>query len=127
VRLEGLTLSQMQTQFTELQQHVKAWSAMAARIDEFLSRLDKHTDAIEQLTRRLASDQTVSGLEPVEGRRLSLEEAEAEILNLFRERGTLHYSDIAETLRLDFATVVAATEELVAKGLIEEGDLDGQA
>jgi DNA-binding IclR family transcriptional regulator len=115
----------MQTQFTELQQHVKAWSAMAARIDEFLSRLDKHTDAIEQLTRRLASDQAVPGFEAVEGRRLSTEDAQAEILQLFREKGTLHYSDIAETLRLDFATVVAACDELVAKGLIEEGDLNG--
>ena len=32
-RLEGLSLSQMQSQFTELAQHVKEWSAFAPRVD----------------------------------------------------------------------------------------------
>ena len=36
---EGLNLSQMQTQFTELLEHVKAWSQFATRIDEFLKTI----------------------------------------------------------------------------------------
>ena len=52
-------------------------------------------------------------------RKASHKDATKEILELFRERGRLYYSDIAEALNLDFATVIRACNELEKQGLIE--------
>jgi len=121
VRLEGLTLSQIQTQFTELERHVKAWGQLASRVDEFLAEMKHHTQAIADLSARVKANSEVQT--PVEARRLPLKQAMEEILTLFRKRKRLFYSDIAEALRLDFATVISACDELQRKGLIEgEGD-----
>ena len=49
----------------------------------------------------------------------------SEVLELFRQKKRLFYSDIAEALRLDFATVIKACEELKRQGLIE-GDRDAK-
>jgi dCTP deaminase len=123
VRLEGMTLSEMQTQFTQLERHVKAWSEMAGRIDEFLLEMKQHTAAIADLSTRMKESIEIQA--PLEARAVPLDQAVGEILNLFRKRKRLFYSDIAEALRLDFATVVRACEHLQRKGLIE-GDLNGK-
>lgn len=121
VRLEGLSLSQMQAQFTELQQHVKTWSALAGRFDEFLSELKRHTQAIEELTQRRKN-----GAEgPVEARQLTLRQAIDEILDLFKRKKRLFYSDIVEELRIDLSTAMKACEQLRKRGLIE-GEPDGK-
>jgi len=114
VRLEGVSLSQMQAQFTQLQQHVTAWANLASRFDEFLTELRKHTKAIGRLTAAEGNGRT-----PLEARRLTLQQAMDEILRLFREKKRLFYSDIMEELQLDLATVVNACEVLTRKGLIE--------
>jgi dCTP deaminase len=49
VRLEGLTLSQMQSQFTELAKHVEKWSAFSGRLDEFLDTMNDQATAIREL------------------------------------------------------------------------------
>jgi len=41
VRLEGLNLTQIQSQFSELSRHLQRWTALAARFDEFLSEMKK--------------------------------------------------------------------------------------
>ncbi len=120
VRLEGVSLSQMQAQFTELQQHVKEWANFAGRFDEFLTELRKHTEAIARLTAAEGDDRS-----PLEARRLSLQQAMDEVLRLFREKKRLFYSDIMEALQLDLGTVVKACDELTRKGLIE-GAQNGQ-
>jgi len=51
---EGLNLSQMQTQFTELLEHVKAWSQFATRIDEFLTAINAQTESVNILLKNLA-------------------------------------------------------------------------
>lgn len=127
VRLEGVNLSQMQSQFTELAEHVKAWSTLAARFDEFLlgmtrqaEALARHTEAVERLVNRFAEQAPMPPLGAVEARQVDGAQAKAEILDLFRRRRErLYYSDIAETLRLDFATVIDACRELEHEGLIE--------
>lgn len=120
VRLEGLSLAQMQAQFTELSQHVRQWAEFAPRIDEFLTRLDKQTRAIEKLAQRLSNGHQEPLKEgPRETRSLSDEQATKEILVLFRENKRLYYSDIAEKLNLDFGTVIRICDELERRGLID--------
>jgi uncharacterized membrane protein len=119
VRLEGLNLTQIQSQFTELSQHIREWSSLAGRFDDFLRGMERQTQTMQQLITTLAGRREAS---PEPARDVPLEQAVEEILRLFRERRQhLYYSDIAETLRLDLATVVQACEELERRGLIEGG------
>src|SRR5262249_12332102 len=46
VRLEGMTLTQIQSQFTELEKHVKAWGSLSVRADDYLQLL---TELIREL------------------------------------------------------------------------------
>lgn len=127
VRLEGLTLSQIHSQFTELKQHVAEWSALAGRFDEFLTEMRRQTKAFEHFAKRLSIGLAeVQREKPVEVRRLKMKEATDEILTLFRARKRLFYSDIAEALQLDFSTVIRACENLRRRGLIE-GASNGKA
>jgi dCTP deaminase len=129
VRLEGLTLSQMQAQFTELAQHIREWSAFATRVDDFLDAMRAQSQAfeagmkaqaraIEELTRQLKPNgEAVLS----EARDISADQAIREILALFKQRGGhLYYSDISEALNLDIGTVLEATDELQRRGLIEK-------
>lgn len=127
LRIEGFNLSQMQSQFTELAQHVKELSNLAPVFTAFLEKMDRQTDAIEKLA-DLLSAKAVAPVEttPVEVRRISRKRAEKEILDLFKRNDKLYYSDIAESLRLDFATVIEVCNHLKQKGLIE-GETDGKA
>jgi hypothetical protein len=130
VRLEGLTLSQMQAQFTELAQHIREWSAFAARVDDFLAAMRAQSQvfetgmkaqarAIDDLTRQLTGQETKESA-AIEARTVTDEEAIREILDLFKQRRQhLYYSDISEALNLDIDTVLRATEELQRRGLIE--------
>jgi shikimate kinase len=52
-------------------------------------------------------------------RKVSIKKAMTEILQLFRERKQLFYSDIAEALNLDFSTVIEACDRLQRQNLIE--------
>lgn len=117
VRLEGMTLSQMQTQFTELERHVKAWSQLAGRFDEFLVEMKQHTKAIAEPSDRVKVTTEIQG--PIEARRIPMKQVMQEILSLFKERKVLFYSDIAEALCLDFATVINACQKLEREGLIQ--------
>lgn len=122
VRLEGLTLSQMQTQFTELSKHVERWSSFAGRFDEFLEMMNEHTAAIRELVLQTKKEGRVEITHQTERpikKRLSVAQAADEILILFRENKKLYYSDIAERLSLDLKTVVRACDLLVKRGLIE--------
>jgi dCTP deaminase len=132
VRLEGLTLSQMQSQFSELALHIREWSAFATRVDDFLAGMKAQSqafeagmtaqaEAIKDLTRQL--ERGGDGKEPsgADFRTVTPEQARDEILALFRERRKrLYYSDISEALNIDLDTVVTATEELRRRGVIEE-------
>lgn len=127
VRLEGLNLSQMQSQFSELTGHVREWSGLAARFDEFLREMNRHTKAIDALARRLSESMRArEEYAPLEARRVGLKQATEEALELFKQKKRLFYSDIAEKLRLDFATIIKACRELERRGLIE-GDRNGKA
>jgi dCTP deaminase len=127
LRVEGFNLNQMQVQFTELAEHVKQWSALAARFDEFLTEMTRHTKAIERLSRMISKGEAKEeSYKPVKARRVNLKQAANEILALFKKRKRLFYSDIADTLRLDFATVINACQDLERKGLIE-GEGNGTA
>lgn len=122
IRLEGLNLTQLQSQFSELAQHVKQWSDLASRFDEFLKNMNSHTKAIDTLTRQLASTvQSSKSLEKsVYARKITLTQAIKEISELFKKEALLYYSDIAEKLSLDYEIVVKACEQLQKKGIIEE-------
>jgi dCTP deaminase len=118
VRLEGINLTQMQSQFTQLSQHVAEWAALAGRFDEFLVRMERHTEAIEQLVASLAPGHgTRDQVPPV--RDVDLEHAIPEVQRLFQERGRLYYSDVVEALHLSLDVVVRACQELERRGLIE--------
>ncbi len=120
LRVEGFNLSQMQSQFTELTDHVKQWSVLATRFDEFLKGMDRHTKAIEHLSKRISKQNGVAEeFTPVEARRVTLKQAAEEILELFKTKKRMFYSDIAETLKMDLATIIKACKQLERKGLIE--------
>ncbi|ALA60177.1 dCTP deaminase domain-containing protein [Nitrospira moscoviensis] len=118
VRLEGVNLAQMQSQFTELTQHVQEWTSLARRFDDFLNEMRRQTAAFEEFARRITDSEQQA---PREVRQISQKQAMEEVLELFRTRGRLYYSDIAEALRLDFSTVIQACEALERQGFIEGG------
>lgn len=118
VRLEGINLSQMQNQFTELTHHVKEWSLFASRFDDFIKGMDRQTAAFSNLVKLMM--ESVRGQAAVSTTRtISFEEAMQEILELFKGSKDLFYSDIAESLQLDFATVIKACAELEKQGKIK--------
>lgn len=115
--LEGVTLHQMQTRFTELLQRIDTWSTQMSRIDEFLRVMQGQTEAINRLV-ALSEGENLPSAGVL--RELSLEEAIAETLKLFQSKGRLTYSEIVEALHLDLETVLAACDQLLERGLIEE-------
>ncbi|MCH8342685.1 MAG: hypothetical protein IH983_01715 [Planctomycetes bacterium] len=130
VHMEGLNLSQIQHQFTELREHVEKWSNLATRFDEFLQEMtlerkamNRQTAAIQELVLGFSERITSDGAEEVEIRKISHEQAVKEILQLFQkqQQKNVYYSDIVEALCLDLATVMAACKELEDKGLIVGG------
>jgi dCTP deaminase len=126
VRLEGLTLSQMQSQFTELATHVHKWSSFAGRFDEFLDTMNEQATAIRELVSLVKSPNSAisNGVQRVADiaapvREITVPQAADEILILFRKKKKLYYSDIAEQLSIDLRTVIKACELLTKRGLIE--------
>lgn len=113
MRFEGLNLSQVQTQFSELKEHVKEWSTLASRFDEFLTVMKK-------LTHNNSEKVSIQHEEIIETRKLSLEDAKAEIIHLFKSKPQMYCSDIAEELNLDYSLVVRASDELLKENIIEE-------
>jgi dCTP deaminase len=120
VKFEGINLSQMQTQFGELSQHVKEWSGIASEFKDFLKQMTLQTNALMELSKQM-KEGVVSGQKPatIEARRISLKEAREEILSLFLKKHKLFYSDIAEELQLDYEIVIKACEHLQKEGRIE--------
>jgi DNA-binding IclR family transcriptional regulator len=120
VRLEGLTLSQMQSQFTELAKHVERWSDLAGKFDQFLSSMNENTAAIKELVARSGEVSTVPYAGSTESvRKLSVKAAADEILDLFKRSEILYYSDIAERLKMGLRTVVDACQLLEEQGMID--------
>jgi len=123
VRFEGLNLSQMQNEFSELSHHINEWGNLAVKFENFLKEMNKQTSAITALTQKIG--EIMRGpkeAELAETRRVSLQQAMKEILDLFRKERKLFYSDIAEALHLDYQTIIKACGRLEKKGLIE-GDM----
>ncbi|HJT35114.1 MAG TPA: hypothetical protein VJ783_24010 [Pirellulales bacterium] len=123
LRLEGLSLNQMQGQFSELALHVKEWERLAGRFDEFLRMMGetaKQAQELQNLVVQLASDR-VSEDRIVEARRLSPKEAQKQVMEFFQQHAgqDVYYSDIMEALNLDSATVIAACKSLQENKLIE--------
>jgi dCTP deaminase len=130
VRLEGLDLSQMQSQFTELVQHVKEWQSLAGRFDEFLRVMNdmiRRNEELQKMVVDLAAAKSMSIAEIAETRDISPEDAEKEVLALFHKHHSeqLYYSDIADELNLDFGTVINACKALEDQGLIQGGSSNG--
>jgi dCTP deaminase len=126
VRLEGLTLSQMQSQFTELTKHVEKWSSFAGRFDEFLATMNAQSEVMRDLVSLVKSHDAViaRGGESVTAipapiRDMTVQQAADEILVLFRKKKKLYYSDIAEQLSIDLRLVIKACALLEKRGLIE--------
>ena len=78
--------------------------------------MKRHTKAINKLAMRMESDE-IEG--PVETRKISIRDAAQEIYKLFNKQKILYYSEIAETLNLDFSTIIQACKKLEEDGLIE--------
>jgi antitoxin component HigA of HigAB toxin-antitoxin module len=90
VRLESLTLSQMQNQFTELAKHVERWNVFARRFDEFLQKMDGEVNAIRELVSAIGASKNklnpeLANLNPVI-RDITAPQAAEEILILFRKK-----------------------------------------
>lgn len=120
MRLEGLNLSQVQSQFSELTKHVKQWSEFASRFDEFISVITEQTMAFKEFTQSLSQVISVKQEKIIEVRELSIEDAKTEIFNLFKKNPKMYYSDIVEELNIDYNIVVQACDELLKKDMIEE-------
>jgi hypothetical protein len=122
IQFEGLNLAQVQSQFTELSQHVKEWGVLANRFDEFLSEIKSHTKALTDLADKLGKviQLGMKPEEPVIARNIPISQAIKEISKLFTENSEMYYSDIAEALNLDFGVVIKACKMLEKDGIIEE-------
>jgi len=125
IRIEGLNLAQLQSQFSELSTHVKEWSSLATRFDEFLKEMSQNTKAISSLTMQLGSiiktlPKSVTPDKKIMTRTISLADSLNEISKFFKDKKQLFYSDIAEELNLDYGLVVEACEQLEKEGFIEE-------
>jgi dCTP deaminase len=119
-RLEGLNLSQMQNQFMDLSRHVQEWSGLANRFEEFLKEMGRQTNAIIELGKQMT--EVVKGTQisqEIATRQIDPKQAKAEILELFKKRKKLFYSDISDELNLDYATIIQACAELQKEGRIE--------
>jgi dCTP deaminase len=119
VRAEGFNLNQMQSQFTALASHLEEWSAFVKRADTFIAMMEKHNEIMEKLVNAPQMQLAANGPLPITTRRTSIKRAMAEILELFKTNRQLFYSDIAEALNLDFATVIEACDRLQKEGRIE--------
>lgn len=120
IRFEGVNLSQMQNQFGELSQHVKEWSGIAIKFEEFLKEMRMLTTAFSEMSHKMVGVSTTEQKHSVfEARQVELRQVKEEILTLFKKRQKLYYSDIAEALQLDYETVIHACDELQIEGLIE--------
>ena len=75
--------------------------------------LESRVDALEKEVKKLKKreEEKVIVL-----RDISRDQVKREVLELFQRDKPLFYSDIAELLRLDLATVVEICEELIAEG-----------
>jgi dCTP deaminase len=123
VRFEGLNLSQMQNQFSELTHHINEWGNLAIKFENFLKEMTKQTNAITALTKKIGEPVwEQKDVQLIKTRHVSLQQALKEILELFRKERRLFYSDIVEALHLDYQTVMKACDRLEKKGLIE-GDM----
>ncbi len=125
-RMEGVNLSQMQTQFGELSRHVQEWSGLASQFGEFLQEMKRQTNTMADLVKQLAENRLIEHkLTPIEIRHIPSKQAKTEILSLFQKRGRLYYSDIARELNLDYGTVIRTCEQLQKEDLIE-GDINAK-
>lgn len=124
VRLEGLNLSQIQNQFTELTHHVQEWSSLASRFNDFIEGLNNHTKAISELANKLTTtiDKIDKPAKTIRVRKLSLPQAKKKIIELLKKKGDeeLYYSDVADELQLDYAVVIEACKQLENEDVIEE-------
>lgn len=120
MRLEGLNLSQLQSQFTKLAQHVKEWSEFSKRFDEFINVMTEQTSAFREFTQNISKKIDIRQEEEIlETKELSLKDAKAEIINLFKYNPQMYYSDIADELNVDYSLVVRACDELLKEDMIE--------
>lgn len=122
VRLEGLNLNQVQSQFSELSENVKRWNDYFEKIGEFIDAFKVQSEALNKTIELYTSgefDKTPQK-KIIIARDLSIEQATQEIYGLFQKNKNLYYSDIAEKLNLDYSLVVEACEKLIKNGLIEE-------
>ena len=78
---------------------------------------------IATLEERIASSEGLSAeVKVIELREVTMDEARAEIVNLFATGETLYYSDISERLRIDFDMVADICRELQQEGAIGVDD-----
>ncbi len=111
----------MQTQFGELSQHVKEWSGIAYKFEDFLKQMSMQTNAMMEIVKQMGERTVAEGQQPMprEVRCVDIKTARTEILALFHRKPKLFYSDIAEELHLDYETVIKACKQLQKEGRIE--------
>lgn len=131
LNVQAPSLARIHQEFGELTENLRTVAGMVKKIDLLFTRFDsllgeinrwgtqmeRHVTAVEALAQ--GAIRATEGLVPVEARQIPFEQALDEVHRLFRERGRLFYSDIAEALRLDVGTVMDACAELERRGLIE--------
>jgi hypothetical protein len=86
------------------------WQFLAATLQNRVEQLQEAAQARHQVPEA-----------EEELRDVSVEQAAAEIRELFQKRPgqNLYYSDLSEELRIDVATIIEACDALVASGVIE--------
>lgn len=85
---------------------------MAAQLESRVAALEERVTRLEEL-----SEEKV-----IELREVTMDEARAEIVDLFAAGETLYYSDIADRLRLDLEMVVEICHKLQEEDVIYVAD-----
>ena len=85
----------------EEQSEIRALRARVALLEERVARLEEDSE-----------------VKVIELREVTMDEARAEIVDLFATGETLYYSDISERLRIDLEMVIDICHELQQEGAI---------
>jgi dCTP deaminase len=120
VKMEGVTLTQMQGYFSDFVSHINEMRSLMERFDNFIKIMGEFTTTIQDAL--LGGSSGVATAAQRSMRPMSVKRAAEAILELFRHSGTLYYSDIAERLNISLQTVIQACEMLQEQGKIQEAD-----
>jgi dCTP deaminase len=118
VKMEGVTLTQMQGQFSDFITHMAEMKELMQKFDKFIETMGEYTSVVRDTITK-SSDTAAPRQRQRRARAIPAKDVAEKILELFQNNNTLYYSDIAERLNISLQTAIQACELLERRGLIQ--------